>query len=191
MRDGTATKELIERTALRLFVEKGVAETTIRDIAAAAGIAEGTMYRHYASKDDLAWDLYATGYLAFAGRIEALRRKSLPLKAQLDARIRRFCDLYDDDPILFDYLLLARNRHSRRLPAKSPQPLLVLRDAIADGMKRGEIPKGDPMVAASLVLGMVLQAATSKADGRLDHSLSALANTLVSCAWRVLKRGQK
>lgn len=43
MRDGTATKELIGRTALRLFIGKGITETTIRDITSSAGIAVGTL----------------------------------------------------------------------------------------------------------------------------------------------------
>ena len=33
MRDGRQTRERIERAALRLFVQSGVAETSIRDIA--------------------------------------------------------------------------------------------------------------------------------------------------------------
>ena len=37
MRDGRETRELIARTALKLFADKGIRETTIRDIAAAAG----------------------------------------------------------------------------------------------------------------------------------------------------------
>ena len=38
-RNSNHTKELIERTALRLFVEKGITETTIRDIAAAGQVS--------------------------------------------------------------------------------------------------------------------------------------------------------
>ena len=41
MRDGSKTKALIEKKALKLFVKKGIRETTIKDIAKAARIAEG------------------------------------------------------------------------------------------------------------------------------------------------------
>ncbi len=67
-----------------------------------------------------------------------------------------------------------------------PHPFLVLRDTIAEGMKRGEIPKRDPMVATSMMLGLVLQVATSKIYGRFEHSLTSLADILVEASWRVL-----
>ena len=39
------TKERIKAAALRLFVDKGVAETSIRDIALAVGFSDGALYR--------------------------------------------------------------------------------------------------------------------------------------------------
>ncbi len=186
MRDGTATKELIARTALRLFVEKGIAETTIRDIASAAGISEGAMYRHYTGKDALAWELFATNFTHFASELEGLREKHPTLKAQIAAMIRTFCEFFDRDPILFSYLLIAQHGQLKKVTPDMPHPLLVLRDTIAEGMKRGEIPKRDPMVVTSMMLGLVLQVATSKMYRRFEQSLTSLADTLVEASWRVL-----
>lgn len=78
MRDKTATKDLIAKTALRLFVERGITETTIRDIAQAAGIAEGALYLHYASKEDLAWDLFSKNFTAFTLELDHLQKQHRP-----------------------------------------------------------------------------------------------------------------
>ena len=48
-----ATRERLRSAALSLFVEQGVAETTTRDLAARAGIAEGTIFRVVDSKEEL------------------------------------------------------------------------------------------------------------------------------------------
>lgn len=47
----TATGERILLAAIGLFAERGYAGAAMRDIAAAAGVTEGAIYRHYASKD--------------------------------------------------------------------------------------------------------------------------------------------
>src|SRR6478735_7069711 len=44
------TKARVERAALTLFVARGVAETTTKEIAMAASIAEGTIYRYFLSQ---------------------------------------------------------------------------------------------------------------------------------------------
>ena len=67
----------IKDVALRLMVEKGVAETTIRDLAREAGVAEGTLYRHYASKEDMVRDLFREHYAEFARRLERLTKQEV------------------------------------------------------------------------------------------------------------------
>ena len=66
MARGSDTKHKIERAALTLFVARGVAETTTREIAFAAGIAEGTIYRHFTSKEQLATDLFIGHHIGLA-----------------------------------------------------------------------------------------------------------------------------
>ena len=129
-RNGNHTKELIARTALKLFVAKGIAETTVRDIAAAAGLAEGTLYRHFESKEELAWELFHTNYTAFAQELDRLQREYETLHEKLTAMIRQFCTFFDRDPVLFSYLLhdprydiatpTARRRRIRQAPHSTP-----------------------------------------------------------------------
>src|SRR4249919_1481712 len=48
------TKERILKAALELFREKGLDGTTTRQISQKAGIAEGTLFNYFKTKEDLA-----------------------------------------------------------------------------------------------------------------------------------------
>src|SRR5215475_14519877 len=53
-------KRQILRAALKLFSERGLALTSIRDIADESGYTNPALYRHFASKDELALHLFET-----------------------------------------------------------------------------------------------------------------------------------
>jgi AcrR family transcriptional regulator len=188
MRDGAPTKAKIARTALRLFVQQGVTETTIKDIASAAGVAEGALYRHYPGKDDLGWDLFKTHFTSLALELDALQKKHPTLEAKLDTMIRHFCAFFDRDRILFTYLLLSQHGYLARVTWDMPNPVQVLTDVIAAAIKRREVPKGDPAVIAAMVMGLVLQVALARIYGRITTDLTPLADTLVAAAGKVVRR---
>ncbi|MFC4950343.1 mycofactocin system transcriptional regulator [Pseudonocardia sp. GCM10023141] len=48
----------IEHIALELFTDRGFDTTTVDDIAAAAGIGRRTVFRYYASKNDIPWGAF-------------------------------------------------------------------------------------------------------------------------------------
>jgi AcrR family transcriptional regulator len=187
MKNGKATKTRISRAALALFVEKGVAETTVRDIAAAADVAEGTLYRHFTGKDELAWELYATNFAAFAGELDRRQREKDKLAGKLGVMVQHFCTFFDQDPVLFSYLLLAQHDFLKRVPPDMPNPVDLVHQVIWRAMASGELHPGDAAAAAAMVLGIVLQSAVFKIYGRITTSLSSLSDTLTSACLRVLK----
>src|SRR5215472_3423434 len=57
-RKSEATRGRILESALNLFRERGFDETTMRDIAAAAGVATGAAYYYFRSKEELVMAFY-------------------------------------------------------------------------------------------------------------------------------------
>lgn len=185
MRNGFATRQRIQDAALRLFVERGVTETSVRDLAAAAGIAEGTLYRHYASKDDLVADLFVGNYAAFADRLRALRTKA-GFRARLEAVVAEVFRFHDDNPTLFCFLLLVQHQALPRTENGDGNPVSVLAAMVDEAVAGGEITLPDAALATALILGLLLQPATAVVYGRLPGPLSAYAPAIASACWRAL-----
>ena len=51
----STTRARISAIAIDLFTDRGFEETSVDDIAAAAGIARRTLFRYYPSKNAIAW----------------------------------------------------------------------------------------------------------------------------------------
>jgi mycofactocin system transcriptional regulator len=49
------SRRAVTRTALELFAERGFEETTVDDIADALGVSRRTLFRYFASKNDMVW----------------------------------------------------------------------------------------------------------------------------------------
>jgi len=69
--DDAPGKALILRAGLDLFARKGLAETSIRDIAAEAGLTNPALYKHFKSKEDLAVELFERIYRQHMAKLAA------------------------------------------------------------------------------------------------------------------------
>jgi mycofactocin system transcriptional regulator len=68
----------IEAAAFRLFAERGFDETTVDEIAEAAGIGRRTLFRYFPSKYDIPWGQFDASLLAFRRMLEEMPA-SMPL----------------------------------------------------------------------------------------------------------------
>ncbi|MDB5486736.1 MAG: transcriptional regulator, TetR family [Reyranella sp.] len=185
------TKARVERAALTLFVARGVAETTTREIAMAASIAEGTIYRYFPSKEQLALDLFLGHHRVLAEALAEAERSATGLRAKIDAIVRCYCEGADRDWSLFAYHLLTQHLFLAMVPDGTPNPVDVVREVIATAMVAGEIPARDPDLAAASAIGTVMQPATYKVYGRFEGPLTDHATFFADAAWAVLSVPEK
>jgi AcrR family transcriptional regulator len=183
----TDTRDRIERAAIRLFVEKGVTETSVRDIARAVGISEGALYRHFVSKDELVWIIFERHYVAFAGRLDSLAGAETTTRRKLGAMIRGFCHAHDEDPMLFRFLLFVQHGQLSKLAPETPTPVDAVRAVLECGIAAKEIPDQPADIATALVFGIVLQPVTFAAYGRLPSTMGSISDRLVTAAWAAVK----
>jgi AcrR family transcriptional regulator len=171
----------LRAAALVLFAQKGVAETTTRELAAMAGVAEGTIYRHYASKEDLVRELFEDHYLRFGRELDRIRAETAGgVAAKLGAMVAFMTALYDSDPTRYRFLLLAQHSALPNIVNPLPaSPTAVFRRLIADGVAAGEIPTQNPSLTAPMLVGAIIQPALALIYGSLDGTMSGFAPEIV------------
>lgn len=73
-----ATRQQIVKTAGRMIRGKGLAETGVAEVMAAAGLTHGGFYRHFASKEDLAAAAVEAGFAHMRARLAAITAQAPP-----------------------------------------------------------------------------------------------------------------
>jgi AcrR family transcriptional regulator len=143
------TRERLLRAAADVFAERGYDGTRVADIAAAAGVSNGAMYAHFASKADLL--------------VDALRTHGRRLLADLFAA--------DPDRSITDMLLVIGRWLPRR---RDPQSYLIV-EALVAARRDEDVagPMRDYIGERGDWLSQLMQVA--QADGEIDPSLSARA----------------
>jgi len=182
----TAKKEPISRAALELFVEKGIEATTTREIALKAGAGEGTMFRHYLSKEDLAWRLYDENLKSFLARLEEAASKQKAVSAKVTAMTEVCYDLYETDPVLCTYLLLTEHSVARRMGPGYRTPITLLVEILLEGQKNGEVAAGDAQVQSALLFGALMRIPLFKHYGRVKGDLRPMAPSVSSQAFKMV-----
>lgn len=152
--------------ALELFTRQGFEETTVEQIADAAGIGRRTFFRYFPSKNDVAWGDFDDQLRRFRAAFDAVP-PSMPLAAALRACILEFNDFPDAElPWLRRRMALLL-----RIPALQAHSTLryqAWRDVVADfvARRRGEEARAlVPRVTAHCALGTAISAYESWLTG--------------------------
>ncbi|MFR9169215.1 MAG: TetR/AcrR family transcriptional regulator, partial [Gordonibacter urolithinfaciens] len=152
----------ILRESLRYFARNGFAGTRIADLARGIGIAQGTIYRYFDSKEDLfaaLRELVANG--ADVRELKLLARLPLTAKAKIGrlsaSILGRLADdeLFAASVVLNTQLMLEEESDADGRPAPYRSELYVHTARIVEqGQREGSVVAGDPLKLADYYWGV-------------------------------------
>ncbi len=146
------TKERILEASLRLFSQKGIRETTIKDIAKEVGITEGAIYRHFESKEEIILGLFKVYSEDLYNRLVSAFREEASYKRAFHKIISVFLSFCFEKPFAFRYLNLFHYLRPEDIGKFSPMPKDALLEFIEIGVNKGLI-KVKREYALALIVG--------------------------------------
>ena len=160
VRDGDPpAKREILRAAMKLFSERGLAATTIRDIAKESGYTNPALYKHFVSKEELALYLFETSHRRLWSRCHAAIDNASGFDAKLENYIGAVLALVDEHPEAIAFLSEnARVLWPKSGPAVRRHTMIALArslmSAAPDAGKRSAV---HPDIAAATVQGTLAE----------------------------------
>jgi AcrR family transcriptional regulator len=170
---GRRSRGRIHEAARALFREQGFDRTTLREIAARAGMGASSIYRHIRSKEELLVDELAELQQRAFARLRAGTGRALPARE----RLRRFLDaehaLLVGTPDLTTIALRATThpeaRVARRALALQDQTIGLVAEILQSARARGELRRDADVLAAARTLTHAIHGARlAWANGLLD-----------------------
>ncbi len=152
--DDAPAKRQILRAAMKLFSEHGLAGTSIRDIAEESGYTNPALYKHFASKEELALHLFETCHHRVWATCNAAIVSAKTFDNKLEAYIGQFLELVDAHPEAIAFLSdSARVLWPKASPTVRRQTMIGLARSLmtaAPQIRRGKSAVQPDVAAASL-----------------------------------------
>jgi TetR/AcrR family fatty acid metabolism transcriptional regulator len=173
MRDPDKPQQIIE-AAVRVFARKGYFNSRVSDIAREAGIAAGTIYLYFDTKEAILVTLFRE---KMAGFVDALE-KAIAEEADAVARVRRLVRLHfsmlEDSPELAEVVQVELRQGEKFFRGPATQEIAtyfaligsVLEEGVAAGRFRSTLPV---KVATKMLFGAMDQMATSWVLGKRGY----------------------
>jgi AcrR family transcriptional regulator len=94
----TGRRSELLRIAATLFAERGFKNTTVRDIAEAAGILSGSLYHHFDSKESMVDEILSTFQEELFAAYDAVLASDDDVRTKLDRVVRLSFEAIDQHP---------------------------------------------------------------------------------------------
>jgi len=159
------TRAQLLDAAKRVMAGKGVEGTTIAEIAAAAGVAPGTFYNYFTTREEIL-DAVATSLVEEFRRVMAAIQRTVDDPAERIAiAVRLFLERARDDALWGWFMA----RYAPSLPILRDQTRDIIRERIVkEGLARKRFRLPSTRAVGDLITGTTVTALRSMLEGRLS-----------------------
>jgi TetR/AcrR family fatty acid metabolism transcriptional regulator len=167
-------RERILDAAVRVFAKKGFYATRVSEVAKAAGVADGTIYLYFKSKDELLVSLFEDR----VERLLAFLQTELPPTASAAEKLRRIIELQlgllEGERDLAEVITVILRQSTKLMKEYAAPKFMAYLDAIARvveaGQASGELRADvSPHLAARAIFGMLDGITMTWALGKADR----------------------
>lgn len=184
-RHAKISRESIAASAIRLVVEGGARNATIKAISAQMDVNEAALYRHFKSKDEILSSAYVAIVDAMANQKRHLAKSTLPFAEIVREWMKLTYEFYDRNPDAFAYVLLLPPSSIVNAEISRVQGKLFM-SLLRRALRNGEIAPMLPKIAYSHFSGIMLNIPRLIYEGTLRSPARAYLDDAVSAVLRAL-----
>jgi TetR/AcrR family transcriptional regulator, fatty acid metabolism regulator protein len=184
MRDPDKPQQIID-AAVRVFARTGFYNSRVSDIAREAGIASGTIYLYFKTKDEILVTLFREKMAGFVSTL----RKEIAGEPDAPAKLRRLVRLHFETlearPDLAEVVQLELRQGQKFFRGACAQEISayfdligsILEEGVAGGVFRPELPV---KIATKMLFGAMDQLTTSWVLGKRGYRLAEAAEPIAN-----------
>lgn len=151
-------REAILTAASSVFAELGYGATTVRDIIRKTGLASGTFYNYFKSKEEVFEALMDDSALRLRPRLRAERLRSQDFPDYLRNAIRTYFEFLAEDRGA--YAVMRRNTGALRVRMDTPEVVAgfeEIRSYIEEDIANGRLPGVDAEYLTAAAVGVAME----------------------------------
>jgi TetR/AcrR family transcriptional regulator, fatty acid metabolism regulator protein len=184
MRDPAKPQQILD-AAIRVFARNGYYNSRVSDIAREAGVAAGTIYLYFKTKDEILVTLFRERMAEWV----AHARREIAAEADAVAKIRRLILLHfsvlEGNPDLAEVVQVELRQGHKFFRGASAHEVSayfeLIRSVLEEGMASGQVrPDVPPRVATKMLFGAMDQLATSWVLGKRGYRLTDSADAVAT-----------
>jgi len=151
-------KEIFD-ASVHLFLEKGFTETSMREIAKAAGVGKSTLYDYYKSKDEIMVSYFEEEI----NKITIHAEEIIQADSSITEKLRKIMQMHLGYLVDSRHTFLKLSLEAQRLSADRQDQIQLhrhayqdmLRELIEEGIRRGEFRPVNPLFAARSIFSLL------------------------------------